>query len=189
MKISRENILVIVDVQYDFCAGGNLQVTDTTDDTDKLVKDLNEAIKIAENQGWTIVYTQDWHPVHHISFKEYGGEWPTHCVQNTPGAALHHDLYVPNSAKIIKKGMHNDSYGYSPYENPLMVDLVKSCNGCLYVAGIALEYCVKATCLDSVKLGIQTIAMPRLIRSVNPDITETTLEEYQKSGITILQDA
>ena len=184
MEIDPSNLLIVVDVQHDFCTGGALAV----DDTDTLIVALNTTIDIAQQRGWSIVYTQDWHPANHSSFKEYGGIWPTHCVQDTAGAELHKDLDVTPDGIIVKKGMDTDTEGYSPYENQLMVRLAQRCAGTLYVVGIALEYCVKATCLDSMKNGVQTVAIPQLIRAVSPQQVDRSLAEYQQAGVALCED-
>ncbi|KKK53530.1 hypothetical protein LCGC14_3093860, partial [marine sediment metagenome] len=142
-------LFIVVDVQVDLCAGGALEVPDT----ESLIQPLNKAIQKAVDLGMLIIFTRDWHPENHKSFKASNGQWETHCVQNTTGAQLHPDLIVPVGSYIIDKGTTPDSEGYSPYCNPLMAELVDQPDvKTVYVTGIAFEYCVRATCLDTVKL-------------------------------------
>ncbi len=180
MTADPRNLFVVVDVQHDFCTGGALAV----DDTETLIPALNTTIDMVQRRGWVIVYTKDWHRAEHPSFKAYGGIWPAHCVQNTMGAELHKDLYVTADAIVIHKGI-DDTDGYSPYENPVMVELAQRCGGTIYVAGIALEYCVKATCFDSVKNGVPTVAIPELIRAISSEQIASSLAEYQRVGVAL----
>ena len=160
------DILVIVDVQIDFCAGGALGL----DDTESLIEPLNNTIQQACDLGMLILFTRDWHPENHSSFKASNGQWETHCVSNTPGAQFHPDLIVPSGSHIVDKGTASDSEGYSPYGNPRMSELVNQPDvNTVYVAGIAFEYCVRATCLDTIKLNKQVVLIEPLVRSVSKD--------------------
>src|SRR3989338_6515113 len=82
--------LLIVDVQNDFCPGGALAVPDG----DQVVEPLNRMIYYARVNRWLTIVSRDWHPADHCSFKEQGGPWPSHCVQNTSGAEFHPDLDI-----------------------------------------------------------------------------------------------
>ena len=100
-----DDLLLIIDVQNDFCPGGALAVTYG----DAVVPVIN---RLAENFNH-VVLTQDWHPSGHSSFATshpgyapfqtvgttYGQQtlWPDHCIQGTPDAALHPDLRVPDA--------------------------------------------------------------------------------------------
>ena len=79
--------LLVVDVQNDFCPGGSLAVTDG----DQVVGPLNRLIAFAEENGWEIYFSRDWHPAETKHFEK----WPVHCVQNTRGAEFHPDLQFP----------------------------------------------------------------------------------------------
>ncbi|MEM2092641.1 MAG: isochorismatase family protein, partial [Candidatus Bathyarchaeia archaeon] len=96
-KISgKEDALIIVDVQIDFCPGGALPVPEG----DKIIPVLNEYIRRFDAAGALIVATRVWHPPNHISFRDYGGLWPPHCVQGTKGAEFHPELRLPNRTLI-----------------------------------------------------------------------------------------
>ncbi|MCS7385050.1 MAG: isochorismatase family protein, partial [archaeon GB-1867-097] len=91
IKVGRKDALIIVDVQKDFCPGGALPVPEG----DKIIPNLNKYVEIFRKNGGKIYATRDWHPENHISFKEYGGLWPKHCVQGTEGAEFHPNLKLP----------------------------------------------------------------------------------------------
>ena len=79
-----KSALVVVDVQRDFCEGGALAAANTL----SLLPPLRKFIEEAKRHGALVVFTQDWHPANHSSFKANGGPWPVHCVAGTPGAEL-----------------------------------------------------------------------------------------------------
>jgi len=181
------DIFIVVDVQNDFCAGGALEIPGT----ESLIQPLNKAIEKASSLGMTIVFNRDWHPENHKSFKASNGQWETHCVQNTPGAQLHPDLIVPVGSYIVDKGTTPDSEGYSPYCNPLMAKIVDQPDvKTVYVTGIALEYCVKATCLDTIKHNKKVLAIEPLIRSVSKDktIVEKQWNDLKDCGVVRVQN-
>lgn len=139
-------MLIVVDVQNDFCTNGAL----AAHDTDSLLAPLNQLIRYAMANGIGVVFTRDWHPENHSSFKSSNGIWDTHCVQDTPGAEFHPRLWMPESPSIIDKGVASEGNGYSPYDDASMHDHVRDVSN-IYVAGIALEFCVKDTCLHSLE--------------------------------------
>ena len=180
--MSTEPILVVVDMQRDFMEEGALPTVEPS----AMIEDLNAAMVAAEERGFAIVATRDWHPPDHESFQKNGGIWPDHCVAGTPGAEFHPGLRFPESVIVISKGSEREGMGYSPFENPAMVDLVRSHPGAtIYVTGVALEYCVRATCLDSLKYGGRPVAVLPLIRAVSRDEAELkeVVVELTDSGV------
>ncbi len=163
--VRNKDILIVVDVQKDFCKGGALAV----EDSETLIKPLNKTIKEAEQNDFLIIYTQDWHPNDHYSFQDNGGQWEKHCVQDSNGAEFHDDLYFAEDAIYVKTGYEKGLEGYSPYEDPVMSRYINSISGTVYVTGIALEYCVKHTCIDSIKHNKEVVAIEPLIRSIETD--------------------
>ena len=99
IKIGKRSVLIIVDVQKDFCQGGTLPVPRGND----VVPVLNRYIRKFEEAGAQIYATRDWHPSNHVSFASQGGPWPSHCVQNTEGAEFHRDLVLSKDTIIISK--------------------------------------------------------------------------------------
>ena len=121
-----DTVLVVVDVQNDFCAGGALAVPDG----DAVVPVVNELIPKFES----VVFTQDWHPAGHSSFAsthegkspfemvalDYGEQvlWPDHCVQGSRGADFHPDLNTAGATMVVRKGFRRRVDSYSAfYEN------------------------------------------------------------------------
>ncbi len=157
--------LVVVDIQNDFFADGALPIGGA----ESLIAPMNQTIRLAEAAGMLIIYTQDWHPSNHSSFEDNGGSWPTHCVISTGGADLNGGLYRAHSSVNVKFGTDAESDGYSPFENPLMDHLLSSPSiSRIYVAGIALEYCVLATISQSVKRNKKVTAIRNVIRAAAP---------------------
>lgn len=181
------DVLIVVDVQKDFCAGGALEVPDA----DSLIESLNQVVAWAYDVNMLVVFTRDWHPEEHSSFAEFGGQWPTHCVQNTPGAEFHDDLLIPENVHIVNAGIESDKLGYSAYEDTKMAQLITQPDiSTVFVTGIALEYCVRAACLDTIKLGKQVVAIELLIRSISNDksILERRWNELMAAGVVRAQD-
>jgi nicotinamidase/pyrazinamidase len=163
--------LVVVDIQNDFFEDGALPVPNA----ESLIPVLNETIRAAEAAGLLIVFTQDWHTLEHSSFIDNGGEWKPHCISETFGAALHKELYRPAGAKLVKFGVEPELDGYSPFENPLLDQTVNlECVKRIFVAGIALEYCVYATCKDARERNKEVIAVESLIRAASVTHSEKT---------------
>lgn len=177
---SRCDALIVVDIQNDFFQQGALPVPDA----ESLVSALNDAIRDAEKAGLLIIFTQDWHSLEHSSFTENGGDWKPHCIIDTFGAALHPDVYRPTQAKTVKFGVEPELDGYSPFENPLMDRLINTASVArVYVAGIALEYCVYATCKDARGRNKNVVAVEGLIRAASPEHAEKVWRKLDVLGV------
>ncbi len=164
LKIDSATALIVVDVQNDFCPGGALPVPGG----DEVVPVLNaygEKIRLA---GGVSVFTRDWHPPNHSSFRENGGIWPVHCVQNTPGAAFCPGLIFPGTAVLVSKATDPQKEAYSGFEGTdLQTHLVRLGIKTLLVGGLATDYCVKNTVLDGLKLGFSVYFLEDASRAVN----------------------
>jgi nicotinamidase/pyrazinamidase len=178
--------LIIIDVQRDFTAGGALAVPEG----DLVVPPCNRLIALFAAHGRPIAVTRDWHPPDHCSFVTRGGPWPVHCVQGTRGAEFHPDLEVPADALIISKATRQDREEYSDLANPAVIQSLKSRGiSVLVIGGLALDYCVKASCLDALSNGFETWLVIDATRAVNmsPDDGERTLDELAEKGVRVIR--
>lgn len=171
--------LIVVDVQRDFCAGGALAASDTQ----SLIAPLHACIEDARRAGATIIYTKDWHPENHGSFHTHGGPWPIHCVAETSGAELMPPLKVLPGDIVIHKGVSVQGHGYSGFDATELEKKLKDMRVAhVAVAGIATEYCVKATALDALSAGFETVVLRDMIRSVQASETEKHLSDLRQAG-------
>ena len=176
-----KDALIIVDVQRDFCSGGALPVPDG----EKIIPTLNKYIEKFSKAGALIVATRDWHPPNHISFKDHGGIWPTHCVQGTLGAEFHPDLRLPREVKVVSKATSADKEAYSGFDGTSLERELKDAGiKRVFVGGLATDYCVKSTVLDALRLGFETILLVDAIKGVdvNPGDSERAIGEMIKRG-------
>jgi len=180
IKPDKHTALVVVDIQNDFCPGGALAVAGG----DKVVPVLNKYIEKFRKAGAPIIFTRDWHPPDHSSFKEQGGPWPPHCVQNSEGAKFHADLNVPPEGEIVSKADKKDE-AYSFFQGTdLATKLHQRGIKRLLVGGLATDYCVKETVLDGLKYGFEVFHLDDASRgvNVNPDDSERALHEMVAAG-------
>jgi len=180
--------LVVIDIQNDFCPGGALAVAEG----DRVVEPTNRLIGHFRRHGAPIFYTRDWHPANHCSFKEFGGPWPVHCVQNSAGAQFHRDLDVPDDAAILNKAWQPDSEDFSgKSSSELFMRLVQAHVRRVVLAGLATEYCIKATAHDARAEGFEVIVITDAIRPVNvrPGDGQRALEDMLARGVALLTSA
>jgi nicotinamidase-related amidase/8-oxo-dGTP pyrophosphatase MutT (NUDIX family) len=198
------NALILVDLQNDFCPGGALPVPQG----EQVVAIANRLAR----QFDLVVATQDWHPANHGSFADgHAGKkpgdvveltglkqilWPVHCVQGTPGAELHPELDQSIIARVFRKGDDAaiDSYsGFFDNGRRRSTGLAEYLKGrgvtCVYICGLATDYCVKHTALDAVDLGFQTYLIEDACRGVNVKAgdVEEAIRAMQDKGITVVQ--
>jgi nicotinamidase/pyrazinamidase len=182
IAIASEDVLVVVDMQYDFLPGGSLAVSGG----DEIVPLINRLAQKFTN----VVLTQDWHPADHISFAsqhagkapfdtidlEYGTQvlWPDHCVWATRGAEISKDLSVPHAQLIIRKGYNRaiDSYsGFQEADRETLTGLAGYLNerdvGRLFVVGLATDFCVAWTALDGAAGGFDVTVIEDATRAID----------------------
>lgn len=178
----RDDLLLIIDVQNDFCPGGALAVADG----DATVPVIN---RLSQRFGHVAV-TQDWHPSGHSSFATshpgsspfetidmpYGPQtlWPDHCVQGTPGAALHPLLSTERAELVIRKGFRPEIDSYSAFfENDrrtptgLAGYLRERGLKKIFLVGLATDYCVHYSAVDARRLGFDTIVIEAGCRAID----------------------
>jgi nicotinamidase/pyrazinamidase len=182
MQIRNDDVLLVIDVQNDFCPGGALAVADG----DAVVPVVN---RLAERFDH-VVLTQDWHPSGHSSFATshpgaapfeaismpYGQQtlWPDHCVQGTPGAAFHPQLKTERAELVIRKGFRPAVDSYSAFhENDrrtptgLAGYLRERGLQRIFMAGLATDYCVHYSAVDARRLGFETVVIESGCRAID----------------------
>ena len=176
------DVLLVIDVQNDFCPGGNLAVPGG----DEIVHIANRLAHGFQH----VVLTQDWHPAGHSSFAsshagkspfemvtmDYGPQtlWPDHCIQNTAGAAFHKDLDIPHAELIIRKGYRKGIDSYSAFfendhKTPTGLGGYLKERGFTHVTciGLAFDFCVRFSAEDARTLGFDTDVIEQACRAID----------------------
>lgn len=181
ISLTGKSALIIVDVQNDFLPGGALAVPNG----DAIIEPLNRYIELFRKKKLPIFATRDWHPENHVSFKERGGPWPPHCIQNTHGAMISEKLNLLSDVKIIDKAFSPDRDSYSGFQETVLdLELRKLDVRRLFIGGLATDYCVKSTVLDSLELGFETVLLLDAIKGVdvNPGDSENAIRTMILKG-------
>jgi nicotinamidase/pyrazinamidase len=182
LAFRQDDVLLVVDIQNDFCPGGTLAVPGG----DQIVPLAN---RLAERFPHA-VFTQDWHTPGHTSFASahpgkrpydtalaaYGEQvlWPDHCVQGTKDAELHKDLSLPSAQLIIRKGYHPKVDSYSAF----MEADAKTATGLsgylkqrgiktVFVTGLATDFCVAWTAMDARAAGFEVYVVEDACRAID----------------------
>jgi nicotinamidase/pyrazinamidase len=199
MKPGPKDVLIVVDVQNDFCPGGRLAVQKG----DEVVPIVNA---LARHFG-NVVLTQDWHPAGHLSFATshpgkkpfdsvtlpYGEQvmWPDHCLQGSDGAGFHKDLAVPHAQLVIRKGWHKDVDSYSAFleadrKTPTGLEGYLQERGIkrVFACGLATDFCVAWTALDARKLGFGAVVIEDACRAIDSQGSlEAAWKRMNKAGV------
>ena len=193
--------LVIVDVQNDFLKGGSLAVPKG----EKIIKPINKIIK----QYDLVIATKDWHPKNHISFasnhtdKKIGDIinvngldqvlWPDHCIQNSFGSDFPEQLDISKLAKVVYKGSNANIDSYSGFfdngnfRSTGLSDYLKSKNiNKIDYVGLATDYCLKYTALDSVSEGFKTRVLINCIKGIDEKGCKLALNEMKSKGVELI---
>lgn len=192
-RYDESTALVAVDCQNDFAhPDGSLFVSGAAE----VLAVVNRNVVAAIAAGSPVVYTQDWHPDTTPHFEKDGGTWPVHCVADTWGADFHPRLVVAGPS--VRKGVNGED-GYSGFTmaDPETGDETSTeLDGMLrdletrrvVIVGLALDYCVKATTLDAVRLGYETVLVREGTAPVDlqPGDGERAVEELTEAGVSIL---
>jgi nicotinamidase/pyrazinamidase len=195
------DVLIVVDVQYDFLPGGSLAVPDG----DAVIQSINRLGQLFPH----IVLTQDWHPSGHASFASshperkpfemidlpYGKQvlWPDHCVQGTRGAEIARELDV-RAELIIRKGYHPRIDSYSGFmeadratRTGLAGYLVERGFRRVYCVGLATDFCVAWTARDARQLGFETFVIEDATRGIDQDGSMAkALADMRAAGVGVL---
>jgi nicotinamidase/pyrazinamidase len=193
-------VLLVVDVQNDFCPGGALAVPGG----DEVVARINKlARKFAH-----VILTQDWHNEDHLSFASshpgrkpldmielpYGSQilWPDHCVQGTDGAEFHPQLKIPHCELVIRKGYHHEIDSYSAFfendrQTPTGLAGYLRERGFvqLFVVGLATDFCVAYTALDGRRLGFEVTVIEESCCGIDVGGSlEAAWRQMEEAGVT-----
>ena len=183
-SLRADDVLVVVDIQYDFLPGGSLAVAGG----DEIIEPINALAKRFRN----VVLTQDWHPAGHISFASshagmkpfqvielpYGPQvlWPDHCIIGTKGAEFSVALDIPHAQTIIRKGYREtiDSYsGFKENDHQTLTGLAGYLRERglkrIYLCGLATDYCVAWTAEDGVAAGFEAVVIEDATRAIDND--------------------
>ena len=200
------NALLVVDIQNDFLPGGALAVADG----DQVIPIANRLMDCFA----LVLATQDWHPAHHGSFAanhpgRQPGEvidlngitqilWPVHCVQGSPGAAFSTQIRADRFHKIFKKGIDPGIDSYSGFfdngwrRSTGLAEYLKERNvDEIFICGLATDYCVKFSALDSISSGLHTSVIEDGCRGVDlkPGDSAAAIAEMRKSGVSIVDSS
>ena len=195
---SDKSVHVVVDMLYDFI-DGSLACLNSEAAVKESVKFINE------NKGMEVVYICDNHPANHSSFKEFGGIWPPHCVQETRGGSIHESFYKnvkdiaarPGISNLFLKGENPSTEQYSGYEAVSQVSgtldhFIQSLSSIekaadVYVSGIATEFCINATVRDLADSGRRVFLIANALAYVDKDGHDKTLKELSSyKNVTII---
>jgi nicotinamidase/pyrazinamidase len=180
--LTSHDALIAVDPQVDFFPGGALAVADG----DQILRPTNRVLRRFAERGLPIFVTRDWHPPDHCSFQANGGPWPPHCVRGTAGAELHPDLELPAIVTLVQKATRPDWETYSDFDGTgLAEELAGRGVRRVFVVGLALDYCVRATCLDAARAGLEVVLLTDATRAVEvePGDGERALGELAEAGV------
>jgi nicotinamidase/pyrazinamidase len=184
MQITANDVLVVIDVQNDFCPGGALAVAEG----DAVIEVIHRVAPRFEH----VILTQDWHPVGHSSFASshagkkpyeqielsYGVQtlWPDHCVQGSLGTEFHPALHLPQAELILRKGFRPQIDSYSAFfendrETPTGLGgyLEERNLNRVFLAGLAYDFCVGYSAMDARRLGLEAVVLRDACRAIDLD--------------------
>ena len=205
MQITANDVLVVVDMQNDFCPGGALAVADG----DAVIEAIHRVALRFEH----VILTQDWHPAEHSSFASshagkkpfeqvelsYGVQtlWPDHCVQGSKGAEFHPALHLPQAELILRKGFRPQIDSYSAFfENDRATptglggyleerDLRR-----VFLTGLAYDFCVGYSAIDARRLGLEAVVLRDACRAIDLDGSVGKIEAgFAAYGVAVVDSA
>ena len=205
MQVNSQDVLLVVDVQNDFCPGGALAVPDGN----AVIPVIHHIAPYFEH----IILTQDWHPPGHHSFARahagktpfeqvrvsYGDQtlWPDHCVQGTRGAEFHPALKLDRAELILRKGFRPEIDSYSAFfENdrttPTGLNAYLRERGVkrVFIAGLAYDYCVAYSALDARRLGFPATIIRDASRAIDLNGSVAAIEKkFAAAGVDLIESA
>jgi nicotinamidase/pyrazinamidase len=203
MQSTPQDVLIVIDVQNDFCPGGQLAVAGG----DSVIEPIHRIAPLFQH----ITLTQDWHPAGHSSFASahpgkkpfeqielsYGTQtlWPDHCVQGSMGAEFHPALQQPQAELILRKGFRPQIDSYSAFfENDRvtptgLAGYLRERNLTrVFLAGLAYDFCVGYSALDARRLGLPTVVIRDACRAIDLNGSVAAIETaFAKAGVTMIE--
>jgi nicotinamidase/pyrazinamidase len=203
MRITAHDVLIVTDVQNDFCSGGALAVPDG----DAVIDPIHRVAPCFQH----IILTQDWHPPGHSSFAashpgkqpfeqielSYGPQtlWPVHCVQGSSGAEFHPALCLPQAELVMRKGFRPLVDSYSAFfENDrstptgLAAYLAERGLTRVFFAGLAYDYCIAYSALDARRLGLPAVVLRDACRAIDLNgSVALTDSEFARAGVAVVE--
>jgi nicotinamidase/pyrazinamidase len=205
MRITAHDVLIVIDVQTDFCPGGALAVANG----DAVIAPIHRIAPRFQH----ILLTQDWHPADHSSFAathpgkqpfeqvelSYGAQtlWPPHCIQGSQGAEFHPALHLPQAELILRKGFRQSIDSYSAFfENDRVTPTGLS--GYLrernltrvFFAGLAYDFCVGFSALDARRLGLPAFILRDACRAIGLNNSVAKIEAgFAAAGVSLIECA
>jgi len=204
-RVTQHDVLLVIDVQNDFCPGGALAVPDG----DAVIPVIHRIAPRFQH----VILTQDWHPPGHHSFAcahagkhpfeqvrlVYGEQtlWPDHCVQGTPGAEFHPALNLPRAELVLRKGFRpeidsNSAFFENDRTTPtgLNAYLRERGLGRVFLAGLAYDYCVGYSALDARRLGFPATIIRDACRAIDLNGSVASIErEFAGAGVGLIESA
>ncbi len=185
LTLGSKDALIITDIQKDFLAGGALPVPEG----DLIIPVLNDYVKLFKAANSTLVVSRDWHPKNHSSFRENGGRWPPHCVQDTDGASFSPNLKIPEGALIVSKATNPAKEAYSVFDGTELEEQLKTIGvSRVFIGGLATDYCVVNSVLDAASMGFDIVVLSDATRGidVNPGDVDRAFETMRRNGAEML---
>jgi nicotinamidase/pyrazinamidase len=202
VQITPQSVLLVIDVQNDFCPGGALAVPDG----DSVIEPIQRIAPLFRH----VILTQDWHPAGHSSFaSSHAGMkpfeeiklsdrtqtlWPDHCVQGTKGAEFHPALHLPQAELILRKGFRPQIDSYSAFfENDRLTPtglagyLLERNLINVFLAGLAYDFCVGYSALDARRLALPAVVIRDACRPIDLNGSVANIEsEFAKAGVGLI---
>jgi nicotinamidase/pyrazinamidase len=203
METTSHDVLLIIDVQNDFCPGGALAVPGGG----LVIAPIHSIAPNFEH----IVLTQDWHTANHQSFASahlgrhpfdsieltYGPQtlWPDHCIQGTAGAEFHPALGLPRAELILRKGFRPQIDSYSAFfENDRVTPtglagyLEERNLTRVFLAGLAYDFCVGYSALDARRLGLSAVVIRDACRAIDLNGSVAKIDaEFDSAGVMLIE--
>jgi nicotinamidase/pyrazinamidase len=189
-RLKKGDALLIIDAQNDFFPGGALPVAEG----DSIISIINAWIEAAAQENVMIFASRDWHPINHCSFKEQGGPWPIHCVQDSNGAKIHSEIKLPEDCILIDTAADPQKEAYSAFQGftqkgqPLNDTMKAKGIQRLWLTGLAQDFCVCESALEGRKNGYEVHLLIKGTKPIHEETGEDALQRMRAAGVIIEKD-